>query len=69
MELNINDYRVLIGAVQSLNIKGSDAIYMASLLNKLQDQVSRLEIESQEGKDFDSPKSETTPESKPKPKK
>lgn len=67
MELNINDYRVLIGAVQSLNIKGSDAIYMASLLNKLQDQVSRLEIESQEGEDFDSSKLE--PKSKPKSKK
>lgn len=64
MELNINDYRVLIGAVQSLNIKGSDAIYMASLINKLQDQVSRLEIESQEGEDFNSPKVE--PKSKPK---
>jgi hypothetical protein len=69
MELNINDYRVLIGAVQSLNIKGSDAIYMASLINKLSDQVSRLEIESQEGEDLDSPKSETSPEPKSKPKK
>ena len=69
MELNINDYRVLIGAVQSLNIKGSDAIYMASLLNKLNDQVNRLEIESQEGENFDSPKLETTLEPKSKSKK
>lgn len=63
MKLNINDYRVLIGAIQSLSIKGSEAIYMASLINKLRDQVNRLEIEAQEGIKLDSSKKESKPKS------
>ena len=64
MELEINDYRVLIGAIQSISIKGSDAIYMASLLNKLQDQIKKLEIETQENIKLDSPEIEKQSKSK-----
>lgn len=57
MELNINDYKVLLGALQSISIKGSDAVYIAGLMNKLQEQINKLEIESQEEIKLDLPKS------------
>ena len=62
-QLNLNDYKVLIGAIQSVSIKGSDAIYMASLINKLNDQVNRLEIETQENIKLDLPKLDSKPKS------
>lgn len=57
MELNINDYKVLLGALQSISIKGSDAVYIAGLMNKLQEQINKLETESQEEIKLDLPKS------------
>lgn len=62
-QLNLNDYKVLMGAIQSVSIKGSDAIYMASLINKLQNQVNRLEIEAQENIKLDLPELEKEPKS------
>ena len=63
-QLNLNDYKVLMGAIQSISIKGSDAIYMASLINKLQNQVNRLEIEAQENIKLDLPELEKEPKPK-----
>ncbi len=59
MNLNINDYKVLIGALQSLSIKGSEAIYFAELINKLVNHANELETKSQEGIDLNLPKVET----------
>lgn len=59
MNLNINDYKVLIGALQSLSIKGSEAIYFAELINKLIKNANELEIKSKEGIDLNLPKLET----------
>lgn len=59
MNLNINDYKVLIGALQSLSIKGSEANYFAGLINKLIKNANELEIKSQEGIDLNLPKLET----------
>ena len=64
MELEINDYKVLIGAIQSVSIKGSDAVYIASLIKKLEDQVKKLEIEAQENIKLDLPELEKTSKSK-----
>ena len=50
MNLNINDYKVLIGALQSLSIKGSEAIYFAELINKLIKHANELEKEAKEEK-------------------
>lgn len=57
MELNINDYKVLLGALLNISIKGSDAAYITGLINKLQEQINKLEIESQEEIKLDLPKS------------
>ena len=59
MNLNINDYKVLIGALQSLSIKGSEAIYFAELINKLIKNANELEKKSKEGIDLNLPKLET----------
>jgi hypothetical protein len=62
MNLEVNDYKVLIGALQSISIKGSDAVYIAGLIKKLENQVNKLEIETQENIKLDLPE----PEKKPK---
>jgi hypothetical protein len=48
MNLEVNDYKVLIGALQSISIKGSDARYISSLLVKLENLSNELEIKVQE---------------------
>jgi hypothetical protein len=61
MNLEVNDYKVLIGALQSISIKGSDAVYIAGLIKKLENQVNKLEIETQENIKLDLPELEKKP--------
>ena len=64
MNLEINDYKVLLGAIENISIKGSNAIYIAGLIKKLETQVNKLEIETQENIKLNLPELEKTPKSK-----
>lgn len=55
MNLEINDYKVLLGAIENITIKGSNAVYLAGLIKKLETHVNKLEIESQENIKLDLP--------------
>lgn len=55
MDLKINDYKVLLNAIENISIKGSNAIYIASLINKITSHIKQLEIESQENIKLDLP--------------
>ena len=55
MNLEINDYKVLLGAIENISIKGSNAVYIAGLIKKLENQVNKLEIQTQENIKLDSP--------------
>ena len=48
MKLEINDLKVLKGALESISIKGKDAKYISGLIDKLENQVNEQEIELQE---------------------
>jgi|TARA_B110000977_G_C10800079_1_gene385937 hypothetical protein len=56
MDLKINDYKVLLNAIENISIKGSNAIYIAGLINKITSHIQQLEIESQEEINLDLPK-------------
>tara|TARA_B110001450_G_scaffold9817_2_gene9730 strand:- start:16373 stop:16561 length:189 start_codon:yes stop_codon:yes gene_type:complete len=56
MDLKINDYKVLLNAIENISIKGSNAIYIAGLINKIASHIQQLEIESQEEINLDLPK-------------
>ena len=56
MNLEINDYKVLLGAIENISIKGSNAVYIAGLIKKLENQVNKLEIETQENVELNLPK-------------
>lgn len=61
MNLEINDYKVLLGAIENISIKGSNAVYIAGLIKKLENQVNKLEIETQENLKLDLPELEKKP--------
>jgi hypothetical protein len=64
MNLEINDYKVLLGAIENISIKGSNAVYIAGLIKKLETQVNKLEIETQENIKLDLPEIAKSPKSK-----
>jgi len=64
MNLEINDYKVLLGAIENISIKGSNAVYIAGLIKKLETQVNKLEIETQENIKLDLPEITQSPKSK-----
>lgn len=64
MNLEINDYKVLLGAIENISIKGSNAVYIAGLIKKLENQVNKLEIQTQENIKLDLPESNSNQKSK-----
>ena len=64
MNLEINDYKVLLGAIENISIKGSNAVYIAGLIKKLETQVNKLEIQTQENIKLDLPESNSNQKSK-----
>ena len=64
MNLEINDYKVLLGAIENISIKGSNAVYIAGLIKKLETQVNKLEIDTQENIKLDLPEIAKSPKSK-----
>jgi len=64
MNLEINDYKVLLGAIENISIKGSNAVYIAGLIKKLENQVNKLEIETQENIELNLPKPDSKQKSK-----
>jgi len=64
MNLEINDYKVLLGAIENISIKGSNAVYIAGLIKKLENQVNKLEIETQENVELNLPKPDSNQKSK-----
>ena len=64
MNLEINDYKVLLNAIENISIKGSNAVYIAGLIKKLETQVNKLEIQTQENIKLDLPESNSNQKSK-----